>query len=756
MSAGIRSGVNWMRENDSSSASASVRTSSVLPRPGTPSSSTWPPASSAEATAARDLAPARPCGGRSRPAAGRRPRGTRRPPRPPRRRMARDRAASIRSCLVRCPSARARPDQIEVATDDVAPPFGDGGRGQRVLDGRLVVREHARVAALGEAAVGRAADHLGAVRPGAVRDARLGLVAARLHVAALPERLAARLVARRRRRPRRSRLRLALGEQRRRFARAVACLRPRPRPRRRALALARRLPCRPGRRASPFAGALALPVPTPSPAGPHLGPARLALALPCRPAGRSRRGRRARSRASPTARRRASRRGRDARASAAARVPAGAATRRWRRAPPSGPDRRRASRPGTGSSGSPSRQACRRVVRDCAAGAPAGARRVRPGRAGAPSACRPGRLSRDSRRWPSLSAVALRLARRARSPTPRARRRQRARRLLRVVGRRGAQRRARPRPAVVAGVGWSAPRPRRASPPRPPAPSAPPRSAFASRAACFRRLGRLALQRGQLLQRVAVAQLARGQPAQRAVQLRRQRREPLVVQRRRVGGRAARLVALDVERGRRERRARGRGRRARGTRAARDRTGATAAAASTSAPIASAGSPLGRRGATAPPGASVRARAAASVTSARASGGLVVAQAERRQHAILAVERGVGETGAARERDAPGARERSAPTATLASSSASGRATPTVRPAGVRGRDGDGQRDDARGGSDDRPFHRHPQPHAAPDSPQQRQQRSGLGHRQIVAAPRGAPRAAAGRGRSPHSGGTVT
>ncbi len=39
MSAGIRSGVNWMRLNSRSSASASVRTSSVLPRPGTPSSS---------------------------------------------------------------------------------------------------------------------------------------------------------------------------------------------------------------------------------------------------------------------------------------------------------------------------------------------------------------------------------------------------------------------------------------------------------------------------------------------------------------------------------------------------------------------------------------------------------------------------------------------------------------------------------------------------------------------------------------------
>ena len=45
MSAGIRSGVNWMRLKPRSSASASVRTSIVLPRPGTPSSSAWPPAS---------------------------------------------------------------------------------------------------------------------------------------------------------------------------------------------------------------------------------------------------------------------------------------------------------------------------------------------------------------------------------------------------------------------------------------------------------------------------------------------------------------------------------------------------------------------------------------------------------------------------------------------------------------------------------------------------------------------------------------
>ena len=44
MSAGIRSGVNWMRLKERSSTSPSVRTSRVLPRPGTPSSSTWPPA----------------------------------------------------------------------------------------------------------------------------------------------------------------------------------------------------------------------------------------------------------------------------------------------------------------------------------------------------------------------------------------------------------------------------------------------------------------------------------------------------------------------------------------------------------------------------------------------------------------------------------------------------------------------------------------------------------------------------------------
>ena len=44
ISAGIRSGVNWIRENESSSPSASVFMRSVLPRPGTPSRRTCPPA----------------------------------------------------------------------------------------------------------------------------------------------------------------------------------------------------------------------------------------------------------------------------------------------------------------------------------------------------------------------------------------------------------------------------------------------------------------------------------------------------------------------------------------------------------------------------------------------------------------------------------------------------------------------------------------------------------------------------------------
>ena len=43
MSAGIRSGVNWIRENSRFSVWASVRTSSVLPSPGTPSNRQWPP-----------------------------------------------------------------------------------------------------------------------------------------------------------------------------------------------------------------------------------------------------------------------------------------------------------------------------------------------------------------------------------------------------------------------------------------------------------------------------------------------------------------------------------------------------------------------------------------------------------------------------------------------------------------------------------------------------------------------------------------
>ena len=49
-SAGIRSGVNCMRPKVPEMVRASARTSSVLPRPGTPSTSTWPPASSAHST----------------------------------------------------------------------------------------------------------------------------------------------------------------------------------------------------------------------------------------------------------------------------------------------------------------------------------------------------------------------------------------------------------------------------------------------------------------------------------------------------------------------------------------------------------------------------------------------------------------------------------------------------------------------------------------------------------------------------------
>ena len=50
MSAGMRSGVNWMREPCSPITVDSVSTSRVLPRPGTPIRSPWPPHSSAEST----------------------------------------------------------------------------------------------------------------------------------------------------------------------------------------------------------------------------------------------------------------------------------------------------------------------------------------------------------------------------------------------------------------------------------------------------------------------------------------------------------------------------------------------------------------------------------------------------------------------------------------------------------------------------------------------------------------------------------
>ena len=49
-SAGIMSGVNWIRLKLSFRASPSEETSMVFPSPGTPSSSTWPPARSAVST----------------------------------------------------------------------------------------------------------------------------------------------------------------------------------------------------------------------------------------------------------------------------------------------------------------------------------------------------------------------------------------------------------------------------------------------------------------------------------------------------------------------------------------------------------------------------------------------------------------------------------------------------------------------------------------------------------------------------------
>ena len=49
-SEGTRSGVNWTRLKLPPITSASVLTVSVLARPGTPSSSTWPPASTATST----------------------------------------------------------------------------------------------------------------------------------------------------------------------------------------------------------------------------------------------------------------------------------------------------------------------------------------------------------------------------------------------------------------------------------------------------------------------------------------------------------------------------------------------------------------------------------------------------------------------------------------------------------------------------------------------------------------------------------
>ena len=55
MSEGMRSGVNWMRLNLRSRTFASVETSSVLARPGTPTSRQWPFAKRAVRSSFDDL-----------------------------------------------------------------------------------------------------------------------------------------------------------------------------------------------------------------------------------------------------------------------------------------------------------------------------------------------------------------------------------------------------------------------------------------------------------------------------------------------------------------------------------------------------------------------------------------------------------------------------------------------------------------------------------------------------------------------------
>ncbi len=55
MSAGIRSGVNWMRLNDRCRILDTVLTSSVLARPGTPTRRQWPRLNRAMSSCSDDL-----------------------------------------------------------------------------------------------------------------------------------------------------------------------------------------------------------------------------------------------------------------------------------------------------------------------------------------------------------------------------------------------------------------------------------------------------------------------------------------------------------------------------------------------------------------------------------------------------------------------------------------------------------------------------------------------------------------------------
>ena len=492
-SAGIRSGVNWMRENDRSSASASVRTSSVLPRPGHAFQQHVAAREQRRGDRARDLrlpdhAPRdlgqqaidvgaesrRRLGGGARVHVG----------------VARDRARS----LFAFPAARcaAGSDRSSGARRSAAP------RGPRSRPARLRPPPRSRA---NDAARSRAGRSRGSAAP-PITSARFGpaplatrasvswpraRVSCRCPSGLPPASLPAPSPSPPRRPPRCSTS--LLGQHQRLLARAAA-----------AFALGH--PGAFARLAAALflAGAFAilpllLPCPWPRPAIARCSPGRwpcclLLLAV-------ARRAHRAESAASPSSRRRASRRVPGARASAAPPAPAGAANRRWPRAlgelaPESA---RAASPPSTRQFGSPSRHAaddwfrsrCRRSSRrssDCAWSRPL------------PLALRR-RLA--FARQPPVAALAPVLAacgRRA-PPTPRARPPPARAPSPSGVCSALVAIAARARSSACAGVAPPAPRPPRASPPPPVSACSAARSASCSRAAAAAASAACALQRRQ-------------------------------------------------------------------------------------------------------------------------------------------------------------------------------------------------------------------------------------------------------------------